>query len=832
MPATRLTNLSRLFLAEAVLLISAWLLLGALLPFFGCSPADRQFGDLHLVAASQSLQRMELSPLFKQAASMSWSSMRQPTVPMDGRRVINITKLSEEPGRFTLGAMSFGEVEASARFRLREMGSSPSSMGFFISIDSGYLTITLRWIRSESGAVTSGLVVQTVPTQDVESKTLGFVPLKLTQNEWIELGIRSDGGVVVATIAGQDFRTPLEGLAQNTRVDMGLAILNANYVVDQLRVGGQEITPRQFESMVLLATLKDISAQFFNPDFMLGDNPLAVIKGKVDGEYRDALMAVPRSLFEFTVDVGQRTELAFALGYFEWYELHGDRRTRFSVQVIDAQGGVHNVFALIPGSTTNYGGWQDYTVNLARFRNTLVTLRFLTDAPGGVNTENWDIAFWGDPRLRRPDPPPSAKPNVVLISLDQLRPDHLGCYGYPRPTSPFIDSVAAESVMFDHAFSHAPWTLPSHMSLMTGMPVGFHGVISKNHIPPSDLRTLAESYAAAGYRTAAFTGGAAISGWYGFFQGFQRYFDDVFQKGRVDWTALIMEKTEQWLTKEGDQPFFLFFHTYEPHPPYTHTHLLPDSLKSIEVQLGSRHETAGVGRYDSGINYVDWYMYKLWETLEETGVMPRTIIVLLSDHGAELFDRSDHLMTHPHSLHRDVLQVALMLSGPGVPDPVRVTDVVGLEDVAPTLLELCDLPIPESMRGRSLVPLMHGKRADPHPVFSVYGNVDVPEPRSIIYQEHHLILHMEKYKENADKIGLTEAVLLAEEEPVQLYDYIADPNEMRNLAKELPAKVVALNRLFEKHQQKISAAKVQQGRRFNKMDEETRNQLKALGYVN
>jgi len=471
-------------------------------------------------------------------------------------------------------------------------------------------------------------------------------------------------------------------------------------------------------------------------------------------------------------------------------------------------------------------------VNLARFRDTRVTLRFLTDVPGGVNSENWDIAFWGDPRLRRPDPPPVEKPNVVIISLDALRPDHLGCYGYMRyRTSPFIDSVAWKSVVFENAFSHAPWTLPSHMSLMTGMPVGFHGVISQNHIPPPELQTLAESYAAAGYRTAAFTGGALVAGWYGFFQGFQRYFDDVFEKGRIDWTAQVMEKTELWLAREGDQPFFLFFHTYEPHPPYTHAHLLPDSLKSVEAHLGSRHEAAGVGRYDSGINYVDWYMYKLWATLEKTGVLQRTIIVLLSDHGAELFDRSDHLMTHPHSLHRDVLQVALMFSGPGIPEGVRVKDVVGLEDVAPTLLELCGLPIPVSMRGRSLVPLLQGKKAEPRAVFSVYANADVPEPRSVIYKEHHLILHMEKYKENAEKTGLAEAVLLTNEEPVQLYDYIADPNEMHNLAKKHPAKVVELNRLFDQYQQKVSAAKVPSGRRFNKMDEETRLQLKALGYV-
>ncbi|MFC1614414.1 sulfatase, partial [Gemmatimonadota bacterium] len=772
---TLLARISQTVFKKAVNLISACLILGVWLLFFGCSQGDQQFGDLHLVAAPQAIQSMELTPLFKQAASMSWSRMREPTVQIDGRQVIHLTKLSEETGRFRLGILPFNEVEASARFYLREMGENQSSMGFFISTDSGYLVIALRWVKSESGAVTSGLVIETIPAQGKESKILKFIPKKLAQNEWIELSVRSDGGVLVVNCGGKDFRTPIEGLREQTPVDVGLTVSNADYVVDHLRVGGKVITPRQFESMVLLAVLKDISTQFFNPDFALGDNPLAVTKGNIGGEYRDALMAVPRSLFEFTVDVDHRTELAFAVGYFEWYELHGDRRTKFSVQVIDDQGGVHTLFDLILDGMTYTGGWRDCTVNLAKFRNTQVTLRFLTDVPGGVNNENWDIAFWGDPRLRRPDPPPVEKLNVVLISLDQLRPDHLGCYGYNYPVSPHIDSIAAEGVLFENAFSHAPWTLPSHMSLMTGMPVGFHGVISQNHIPPSELNTLAESYAAAGYRTAAFTGDAAVAGWYGFFQGFQRYFDDVFQKDRVDWTATIMEKTDHWLTEEGDQPFFLFFHTYEPHPPYTHTHLLPDNLKNVEVELGSRNERAGVGRYDSGIDYVDWYMGELRATLKRTGVLSRTIIVVTSDHGAELFDRSDHLMTHPHSLHRDVLQAAFILNGPGIPEGVRLKEVAGLADVAPTLLELCDLPIPETMLGRSLVPLIQGKTVEPRPVFSVYGNEDVREPRSVFYKEHHLILHMEKYKENAVTSELAEAVLLEDEEPVQLYNYIADP---------------------------------------------------------
>ena len=806
--------------------------------FLVCSVGNRQFGDLHLVAASQALQRMELSPLFKQVASVPQSRIgRLSTVPVNGRQVINLMNPSKELRRFRLEGMTFHDVEASASFRLISLspwwwrGQSISSVGFFISYDSNSLAIVLCWMQSELGTVTSGLVVQSVPTQGVESKTLRFVPLKLAQDEWIELSIRSDGDAVVATIAGQDIRTPVEGFAENTSVDVGLSVVHADYVVDQLRIGGQEITPRQFEWMVLRTRLKNIALRELNPDFQLGGNPLSVTKGYIggskSGEYRDALTAVPRSLFEFAIDVDQRTDLTFAIGYQE-ERLYGSRLTRFTVQVVDAKGKVHDVFVSPPGDTTHYGAWRDYTVDLTRFQNTRVTLRFLTDVPGGVKQENWDIAFWGDPRLQQPDPPPTAQPNVVLISMDALRPDHLGCYGYPRPTSPFIDSVAAKGVVFDRAFSHAPWTIPSHMSMLTGMPVGFHEIIDPSRIAPPVLRTLAELYAAAGYRTAAFTGDGAFWGGLGFFQGFQRYFDAYGDDEMGDWTARIMEKTCQWLTEEGDQPFFLFFHTYEPHQPGTHTHFLPDSLVSENY---TRHEMAGIDRYDSDIYFVDGYMRQLLAVLEEIDALPRTIIVFTSDHGDELFDRSDSLMMHAHSLHRDVLQVPLILSGPGVPGAVRVKDVVGLADVAPTLLALCGLPIPESIRGRSVVPLMNGKREDPRPVFSVLGKINVPEPMSIIYKDYHLILHMDKLKEYEEKVGRVNAAELAKEESVQLYDYIADPNEMHNLAKKRLATVAELKGLLKQHLQEINTAKVPKAIRAPQLDEKIRRQLKALGYI-
>jgi arylsulfatase A-like enzyme len=170
--------------------------------------------------------------------------------------------------------------------------------------------------------------------------------------------------------------------------------------------------------------------------------------------------------------------------------------------------------------------------------------------------------------------PGSDRPHVILISIDTLRADHLGCYGYERPTSPVIDALAAESIRFENAISQAGWTLPSHMSLMTSLMPSQHGVTQERALNPSVV-TLAETLQDAGYASAGFSSWIYVSESYGFDQGFDEYRTlvdtqrlDVAGGGGAFPAGRVVDAVESWLLRRQDDPLFLFVHLFDPHMDY------------------------------------------------------------------------------------------------------------------------------------------------------------------------------------------------------------------------------------------------------------------------
>ena len=216
-------------------------------------------------------------------------------------------------------------------------------------------------------------------------------------------------------------------------------------------------------------------------------------------------------------------------------------------------------------------------------------------------------------------PAPAKNPHgIILISLDTLRADHLGCYGYQRNTSPSIDAFARESIVFENAVVQSPWTLPSHMSIMTSLYPSFHGVTNKSSRLADEHTTLAELLQESGYQTAAFTDGGLVSGEFGFNQGFDVYEDE--------WIGIanILPKAEKWLDNNASKPFFLFIHCYDIHEPYnppppynsifhdfTYSgHLVPSSTiltaaRKGQVTVTNEDLRHFIALYDGGIRYTD-----------------------------------------------------------------------------------------------------------------------------------------------------------------------------------------------------------------------------------
>lgn len=458
-------------------------------------------------------------------------------------------------------------------------------------------------------------------------------------------------------------------------------------------------------------------------------------------------------------------------------------------------------------------------------------------------------------------------PSVVFISIDTLRADHLGTYGYSaRPTSPRLDVLAKDSVVFEQHQSTAPWTTPAHLSMMTGLYPAHHGVMQpyfelvtgleeggKVDALEDSVTTLAELLSKAGYRTAAFTGGGAVDPATGMGQGFTRYEIDHFKL-----TDASIATLDSWMgAAEG--PFMLFWHTFEVHAPYTDGRFLepehapePAALASLQTSLtgldrllrkgrpsethqgkahqmmarmlgehGMRTPAVTEALYDGGIAAMDTRLGELIDTLKRRGIYEDCLLIVTSDHGDEFEDHHPYYYdAHGHSLYEELVHTPLIVKLPGQIDAGRrVGQRVSAVDLLPTVADVLSLEAPEGLDGRSLVPLMQGKPGVPAvPVFSESLN-DKREMKAVHDGENKLIVTIPP-KHVADHGRLS----LPESPKLELYRTGSDPGERSNLSGEHDTSALlqaVRDHLSTGHRSSASAA----------IDAATVEQLEAMGYL-
>jgi arylsulfatase A-like enzyme len=326
---------------------------------------------------------------------------------------------------------------------------------------------------------------------------------------------------------------------------------------------------------------------------------------------------------------------------------------------------------------------------------------------------------------------PHEKPlNLLVIGVDTLRPDHLGCYGYARDTSPAIDRLASEGVLFEDVVSQAPWTLPSFATMFTSLYPSQHGANTAVTAMRTSFPTLATILKERGYATGAIINAAVLRPEYGVNRGFD-YYDPTPPQGRIaDGTTRDALK---WIDDSTGTPFFLFAHYYDPHEPYappapydtlyrgdyrgqigdsfvlsehfpTVTGTNFDDLRTLSPADWDRIESL----YDGEIAFTDAAIQNLLQGLRDRGLQKRTLIIFLSDHGEEFFGHKG--FGHGHTLFREVIRVPLIVSLPGrLPAGRRIDRQVRLVDVMPTVLELLNITGDIHCEGVSLVPLLMGK---------------------------------------------------------------------------------------------------------------------------
>ncbi len=322
--------------------------------------------------------------------------------------------------------------------------------------------------------------------------------------------------------------------------------------------------------------------------------------------------------------------------------------------------------------------------------------------------------------LARTELPPTR--GVVLISLDTLRADHLGAYGYGRPTSPFFDALAERAALFERHFVQAPATLPSHMSIFTGLWPREHGVVPPALVLSPAIPTLPEVLRRHGLRTAAFTEGGWMGEGFGFERGFETYGAHEYRDD-TDVERTFERGLEFLRSLDRDERFFLFLHTYSIHDPYAPPERFRAQLAPRPLPAGAPAPTGEalaafndgalelppgaveryVDLYDASIRYVDSALERLLGEIARLGLTAETTLVITSDHGEEFLEhgRLVHTQVYPECLH-----VPLVVVHPRLRPGIRVPALTRAIDLAPTIFELAGVADAPPTSGRSLLPLL------------------------------------------------------------------------------------------------------------------------------
>jgi arylsulfatase A-like enzyme len=295
--------------------------------------------------------------------------------------------------------------------------------------------------------------------------------------------------------------------------------------------------------------------------------------------------------------------------------------------------------------------------------------------------------------------------HLIVISIDTLRADHLGCYGYSRPTSPSMDALAKEGVVFERHYTCYPLTLPSHLTQLTGVSSLGHRVRDNlYHSLPGELQTLPEVMKAQGFKTGAFVSAHTMKGGSGLERGFDVYDDrDVraIEPGRLTVRERKAPETfklaADWIAGQGSDRFFCYVHLFDPHAPY-----------EPHNDLGDAFQGDTTARYDGEIAYTDRELGRFMLRLEELGVLKDALVVITADHGEGLGEHDE--LTHGYYCYDSTTHIPLIMRGvPGVKQGTRVPGIVRNYDLAPTLVELMGVDgkgFVKQMHGVSLMPAM------------------------------------------------------------------------------------------------------------------------------
>lgn len=466
----------------------------------------------------------------------------------------------------------------------------------------------------------------------------------------------------------------------------------------------------------------------------------------------------------------------------------------------------------------------------------------------------------------------STPPNIVLISMDTLRADSLGCYGYNRETSPNIDAFAQNSTIFQNCYSSSSWTLPAHATLFTALDPSYHKIIQYYDTLDPSLVLLPEVLQEQGFTTAAFVNGGYLEPRFGFDQGFDTYVSTDPGEGNLE---VILPKVQTWLKGKPSQPFFLFLHGYDVHEPYhpspefkfkfterqpelddfiqSKFQLLKDgemipceevrklavlrrsyplgytALLHLNEPEGASDFARGIFKcfpplfdfpdseiclrylrdcYDGSVRSLDRQFQIFLDMLREKGLLDNTLVIVISDHGEEFSEHGG--LGHGRTIFREMVHVPLIMKFPrNLHKGVRLQGTIGLVDLMPTILDYLKISIPDTVHGKSVLPLF-GKETVRDSILAetgARGNLRAISCRTDRW------LYVWKMGEDVER----------------LFDLAEDPEESRNVIDRHPDIAARFKKEVEAYLETGDHSPYKAG--VLEADKTLQEQLQALGYI-
>ena len=444
--------------------------------------------------------------------------------------------------------------------------------------------------------------------------------------------------------------------------------------------------------------------------------------------------------------------------------------------------------------------------------------------------------------------------NVLLISIDTLRADHLGCYGYKRTTSPHLDSLSREGAFFRSTVSTSSWTLPANLSLLTGLSPLQHGVQNGRQRLDPARAVIPESFLNAGYRTAAFVSSPYLDARYGFSRGFETYENfwridptdsgpsalaEALNQSHRDRTGpQVVAAAREWLSRNTRAPFFLFVHLWEPHSDYIpsapYDTLFASKIHpgrfSIDGYMENPDICAGmsaekleyiISQYDGEIALTDNLIGRVVSAIESLGIGDRTLVVVTADHGEEFFEHGGK--GHRRTLLDESILVPLIVRGPGIgPHSAGIADQVSLIDVAPTLCDAARIDRIPGMLGRSLWPLLSGASV---------ANPDTANPQ---FPAEFALSALEDSTDFYFSVRTAKWKTIVSSTREEYYDLEMDSGEARPLTVDTDPRArdrIDLTKTIESRLRRIALRLHREGTAPMVIDGHLEERLRALGYV-